>query len=35
MVTQDRNSLVKAFAFIAGGLGFFLVIMHQAAQFFR
>lgn len=35
MVQHDRSSLLKALMFISGGLGFFLVVMHQASQFFR
>jgi hypothetical protein len=35
MVQHGRSSLMKALAYIAGGLGFFLVVMHQASQMFR
>jgi hypothetical protein len=35
MIQHSRASMFKASLFIAGGLAFFLVLMHQAAQFFR
>lgn len=35
MIQHSGNSLLKAFSFIAGGLAFFLVVMHQASQLFR
>ncbi len=35
MVTHDRSSLIKALAYISGGLGFFLIVMHQASQLFK
>jgi hypothetical protein len=35
MIQHSRASILKASLFIAGGLAFFLVVMHQAAQLFR
>jgi hypothetical protein len=35
MIQHSRASMLKASLFIAGGLAFFLVLMHQAAQLFR
>jgi hypothetical protein len=35
MVSHDKTSVYKALAYIVGGLSFFLIIMHQAAQAFR
>jgi hypothetical protein len=35
MIQHSRASMVKATMFIAGGLAFFLVVMHQASQLFR
>jgi hypothetical protein len=35
MIQHSRSSMLKASLFIAGGLAFFLVVMHQAAQLFR
>lgn len=35
MVQHGRSSVFKALAYISGGLGFFLVVMHQASQLFR
>jgi hypothetical protein len=35
MIQHDSRSLSKALIGVAGGLAFFLVIMHQASQYFR
>src|SRR3974390_244316 len=35
MIQHDRRSIYKALLGVAGGLGFFLVIMHHATQYFR
>jgi hypothetical protein len=35
MIQHNSNSLLKALGFIAGGMAFFLVVMHQASQLFR
>jgi hypothetical protein len=35
MIQHSRASMLKASMFIAGGLAFFLIVMHQASQIFR
>jgi hypothetical protein len=35
MIQHDSRSVYKALLGVLGGLAFFLVIMHQASQYFR
>jgi hypothetical protein len=35
MIQHRSRSIYKALLGVAGGLAFFLVIMHQASQYFR
>jgi hypothetical protein len=35
MIQHDSRSVYKALLGVLGGLTFFLVIMHQASQYFR
>jgi hypothetical protein len=35
MIQHSSRSIYKALLGVAGGLAFFLVIMHQASQYFR
>lgn len=35
MIQHSRSSVYKALLFVGGILAFFLVVMHQASQFFR
>ena len=35
MIKHERSSITKALLYVAGVLGFFLIVMHQASQFFR